>query len=334
MTEAASTRIRPAAMSGATAVREETLSFPSASGDAQVHVRLWMPESIEPRGIVQIVHGMAEHIGRYAPFARRLAEAGYVAAGHDHLGHGATVPPERHGVLPARDGADILIDDVHTLRGLLDERHPGLPHVIFGHSMGSFVTRCELGRAGAGLDGAIICGTGQVPAVATGAGRVLARAITAVAGDAHRSALLHHLALGGGSRRIKEPQTPVDWISASVENVDAYLADDLCGFTFSAGGFSSLFALTLEACSSGAFKGIPSTLPLLFIAGAEDPISSYGAGVRKAAGRARDAGVSDVTCTIYPAMRHEILNEAAGAAVMEDVLAWLEEHVDGQRADA
>ncbi|MDY4040481.1 MAG: alpha/beta hydrolase [Collinsella sp.] len=311
----------------AAAVIDEALSFPSTDDATRVHARLWMPATGTPRGIVQLVHGMSEHIERYAPFAHRLAEASYIAAGHDHLGHGKTSPRERHGMIPRDGGADILVGDVHRLRGLLDERFPGLPHVIFGHSMGSFVTRCEIGRSGAGLAGAVICGTGQIPGALTSGGKVAARAIAALRGEDRRSPLLQRLSLGNSNARISHPRTEADWLSASAENVDAYLADEDCGALFSAGGFATLFAVTHEACARATFERIPHELPLLFIAGAEDPVGSYGAGVRDAAERARIAGVRDVACTIYPGMRHEILNETEGGRVMDDVIAWLNERV-------
>ncbi|MBE6469245.1 MAG: alpha/beta hydrolase [Coriobacteriaceae bacterium] len=311
----------------APAVLEETFSLPSSDDTSQVHGRLWEPASASPRGIVQLVHGMSEHIARYDPLARRLAEAGFAVIGHDHVGHGKTSPRERHGMIPARDGADILVSDVHRVRDLANERFPGLPHVIFGHSMGSFVTRCEIGRAGEGLAGAVICGTGQIPGALTGTGRIAARAIAAVGGEDRHSALLQKLALGNSNARIDHPRTEVDWLSANEANVDAYLADTDCGAQFSAGGFATLFSVAHEACARSTFESIPNDLPLLFIAGSDDPIGSYGDGVRTAADRARRSGAADVSCTIYPGMRHEILNEVEGERVMDDVLSWLEARI-------
>ncbi|MFR0868129.1 MAG: alpha/beta fold hydrolase [Adlercreutzia sp.] len=163
----------------ATAGRTE-FTFDSADGQSQVRAVLWVPLSMEradaafgepelgcfkPRGVVQLIHGMAEHIDRYDDFARFLADAGYLVAGHDHIGHGDTAgAPERRGVIDAEGGADAMIEDAQMLRLLVSQQvASGTPYFIFGHSMGSLVLRSYLPRYGSGLAGAIICGTANEP---------------------------------------------------------------------------------------------------------------------------------------------------------------------------
>lgn len=307
---------------------EEIVRFLSADAHTQIRGVIWQPEE-EPRAVVQLVHGMAEHIMRYEPFARYLNERGFLVCGHDHLGHGSSVEStDDWGCLPARTGKDILVNDVGRMRGLVRERvDASLPHFLFGHSMGSFVVRAYIAECAQGLSGAIICGTGYIPPATSAAGNFLARAIARTRGERYVSNLLGELSLGAYAKAIPDARTPLDWLSYNEENVDAYIADDECGFAFSAGGNATLTALTREVCSPECCARVPNDLPLLYIAGDGDPVGDMGEGVRKAAQMAREAGSVDVTCTIYEHMRHEILNEKNGQRVMDDVATWMEEHL-------
>lgn len=280
------------------------------------------------RGIVQIVHGMAEYVGRYDEFARYLAAQGFVVCGHDHIGHGKSAPrPEDRGHMPADGGADVLVEDVHQLRSIVAARYArNVPYYLFGHSMGSFVARVYLTRHAAGLSGAVICGTGNRARVVSKAGNLLARATARRKGERTRSELLHSLADGSYSKAVKDARTPFDWLSADEANVDAFIADEDCGFTFTAGGYATLTSLVADAARGDLAARIPHDLPLLYIAGEGDPVGDNGKGVWSAATLARAAGVADVQVIVYPGMRHEILNEAGRDRVFSDVLSWLDSH--------
>lgn len=310
-------------------VRCEELSFASAEGSATIVASVWWPpEGTEPRGVVQLVHGMCEHIGRYDAFARYLAEAGLVVCGHDQLGHGRSCAPERWGCLPGRDGANDLVEDVDTLRRLVDARCPGgIPHILFGHSMGSFVVRCYVARYAYGLAGAIVCGTGWLSPVSQAACHALVRAAALVRGEDHKSELFHSLAEGSYGKAIPDAQTPLDWLSYNRDNVRAYEADPACGFTFSLGGYAALTDLTRACCSVSCARAVPAGLPLYYVAGADDPVGECGRGVQRALQMALDAGSVDARMRLWPHMRHEILNEDGREAVYADLLAWIEEHL-------
>ena len=281
-----------------------------------------------PRGIVQIVHGMSEHIGRYDDFARFLVAQGYVVCAHDHIGHGKSVgASEERGHLPLEGGADVLVEDVHELRRTVASRYSRqVPYYLFGHSMGSFVTRVYLSRHAEGLAGAVICGTGNQSRALSRAGNFLARRIAASKGETVRSAKLDSLGAGGFAKAIPNARTPLDWLSTDPAVVDAYIADEMCGAMFSAGGYATLTSLTYEAASPSCAEKVPYDLPLLFIAGSDDPVGDGGRGVRAAADLARRAGSADVEVKLYEGMRHEILNEPGHARVYDDVLTWLEAH--------
>ena len=306
--------------------QRETVRFTSADAKSQVHGEIWWPDE-QPRIALQLVHGMAEHIMRYEPFARHLNEHGIVVCGHDHIGHGESVgAPSQLGQLPVRGGRDVLVSDVGKMRAQMASRlDADLPYFLFGHSMGSFVVRAYIAECGEGLSGAIICGTGHIAPSTSAAGNILARTIARVRGEEFVSKLLGNLSVGAYSKAIENARTPLDWLSFNEENVDRYMEDDKCGFAFSAGGNATLTALTREVCDPSCCARVPKDLPLLYIAGDSDPVGSMGEGVRTAAKMAKEAGSTDVTCKIYEHMRHEILNEQDGQKVMDDVLAWMEE---------
>lgn len=316
----------------------EDIRFASADGKSQIYARVWQnagegsagegnagENTAAPRGIIQITHGMCEHIGRYDDFARFLVTRGFIVCGHDHIGHGRSVAsPADLGCLPPKTGGAVMVADVHTLRGIMEQRYPGVPYFLFGHSMGSFVARAYVSRHGEGLAGAIVCGTGHQPLALSKSGNLLANILCDLRGDRSKSNLLHNMAIGSYAKAIPGAQTPHDWLSTDPGVPRAYAADPLCGYQFSVGGFAALTSLTGEVVQPACAARVPKALPLLYIAGAEDPVGDCGKGVRAAAELAKQAGSTDVSTVIYDGMRHEILNEIGKEQVRADVLAWIE----------
>ncbi len=307
------------------------LRFASSDETSTIHACVWSSSALPgdvgprlaPRGVIQVVHGMCEHKERYDEFARALVHAGFVVCAHDQIGHGQSCAPERWGCLPAHGGRDILVEDVHRLRALMTSHlRKGTPYIVFGHSMGSFVTRAYISQHAGGLAGAIICGTGSVDVSVSRAGNALARAIARLRGQRHKSKLLRGMADGGYASTIPNARTEFDWLSRNQENVDRYIADEACGFAFSAGGYATLTELTAEVCDLKCAQRVPADLPLYYIAGGEDAVGGMGVGVEQAAELATRAGSRDVSCKIYARMRHEILNEDGRAQVFADVIAW------------
>lgn len=324
-------------MSQQPAVMREAIAFPSYDGRTTINAKAWFSEAALQggvRGIVQLVHGMTEHIERYDHFATYLVNCGYAVFAHDHIGHGkSVVTQDDWGFLPAKTGARVLVEDVHSLRGLAcafaRERFgvEAPAYVLFGHSMGSFVVRSYLARYGEGLAAAIICGTGNQPLVLSRAGNALARLLCAVRGERSYSNLIHGMADGAYAKKIPNAQTKLDWLSYERSNVERYLEDPACGFMFTVGGYATLTDLTGEVVQPSCAAKIPPDLPLLYIAGIEDPVGDCGEGVRAAAKLAEDAGVKDVTCVLYENMRHEVLNECEKEKVYEDVRTWIDARV-------
>lgn len=302
----------------------------SADGKSWLRVMVWLPDPVySRRGVVQLVHGMAEHIERYDSFARFLAGLGYVVFGHDHIGHGKSVSSsEELGCMPLEGGKDILVADVLHAREAafkVARENGSLPLFLFGHSMGSFVVRACISRNPKGLTGAVLCGTGNQPRALSVAGRTLSRIIGAFRGATYRSRLVDSLVIGAFSSAIEDARTDSDWISTDPAVVDDYLADPLSGQAFSVGAYATLTDLTAEVVTKKSAAAVPKSLPLLFVAGAEDPVGSCGKDVQAAADLYRRQGVEDVRVVIYPNMRHEILNEPRRADVYNDVEQWFTE---------
>lgn len=314
---------RPEACS---AVARTPFELPSSDGATTLGGDVWLPPAgAAPVAVVQLVHGMVEHIGRYDAFARQLAACGCAVAGHDHLGHGRSVAsPDDWGILAPGLGADHLVEDVQRVRLMLDERFAGLPHVVFGHSMGSFVTRAFLGRHGAGLRAAMVFGTGWQPPAALAFGRAVTRVLAAVRGWGFRSRLVDGLAVGAYARRFAaEEGGDVAWISRDASAQRAYLDDPQTGFVFSLGAYHELFRLVSMAQDRPLVARMPHDLPVLLASGADDPVGGMGAAVPHVAALMRSCGVADVEERLYPGARHELVNETNRDEVVADVLSWL-----------
>ncbi|WP_102337598.1 alpha/beta fold hydrolase [Collinsella provencensis] len=320
-------------------MKTTTLTYPSRDGRSTVRALLWEPATVvagseAPRGLIQLVHGMAEHVERYAPFAAYLCEQGFAVCANDHVGHGKTVSSaDELGHMPLEAGEDVLIADVHTLRKAAlevlakqaDMRPSNIPYIIFGHSMGSFIARVYITRHALGVRAAVLCGTGQQPRALTQAGKTLTRLFARTRGEHHVSTLVDGLGAGAYGKQIEDAQTEVDWISTDPEVVAEYQRDPLCGQPFTVGAYHTLLSLVSDATDVRLARGIPHGLPLLFIAGSDDPVGECGAGVDRAVEMYRKAGIERVDEKLYDGARHEILNEPIRDEVYADVNTWLAE---------
>jgi len=293
----------------------------AAGEETQLHVRAWIPEA--PRAAIQIAHGMAEHGGRYADFAMAMAREGIAVYAADHAGHGKTAPPDKYGYFYAQNGWRQAVDDIHAVRASINQRHPGLPLILLGHSMGSLMARSYITRYGEGLSGVILSGTGG-PNPLLPVGKLLA-AIEMRRLPAYKpSLLIDKLVFGAYSKPFAPTRTRFDWLSREPAQVDAYIADPACGFAFTATGYRDVFAGLGEIQAKGWAASVPADLPVLIVSGERDPVGGMGKGVRWVEKALLDAGVRDVTCTLYPEARHELLNEINRDEVYGDLLAWMQ----------
>ncbi|MDR1410500.1 MAG: alpha/beta hydrolase [Oscillospiraceae bacterium] len=296
--------------------------FPSQTGVGEIYARSFAAaDKSKLRAVFQIAHGMAEHGERYDEFALYLAERGFAVYVIDHAGHGKSCSPKDWGYFGERDGWSGLVSDSKLLTDIARNEHPGLPVILFGHSMGSFIARLYAERYGTELAGAIFCGTsGANPA--SGVGIALAGLVTKLRGSYHRSKLLDTMAFGAYNKRIANARTKFDWLSVNNANVDAYIADPGCGFLFTAAGFRDVFTLLSKANSVQWYQNLSKVLPILLIAGEADPVGSYGKGVRQVEALLKENAQERVACKLYPGLRHEIHNEDSRGEVYADILAW------------
>lgn len=309
-------------------MKKEEFYFPSRDNQTQIHAIRWIPESQKLVCIVQIVHGMAEYVNRYDEFARFLTERNILVTGEDHLGHGQSIRTDKNpGYFCEQDPATVVVRDVHRLKKLTQELYPGIPYFIFGHSMGSFITRNYICRYGSGIDGAIICGTGMQPGALVSMAKLIVNIQRIFMGDNHISNFLDMITFGAYNKRIENPRTSKDWLTKDEEMVDRYLKDSLCGFTFTVNGFRTLFELISRMQKKKNLQKIPLTLPVLIISGGDDPVGDYGRGVKATYNSLENIGMKKLSMKLYATDRHELLNETDRESVYEDVRNWLEEMI-------
>lgn len=302
-------------------------TFPSCDGEHTIYVRQWNPDG-EVRAVVQIAHGVAEHIRRYDEFMEYLAERGFVVAGNDHLGHGWSVRDETElGYFGEEDGWSKVVGDLHRLHCRLKKEYPGVPVFLFGHSMGSFLARTYATMQGEDLDGLIVCGTGHQPKSLVLSGGAAAKLEIALHGAGYHSQLLNDMAFGSYNKGFAPARTKNDWLSRDETIVDAYTADPLCGYIPTAGLFYELMRGIGYVTTKKNIRRMPKDLPVLFVSGAEDPVGENGKGVLRAYLTFMDVGMEDVTMRLFEKDRHEILNELDKEDVYAYVLAWLEKYV-------
>ena len=291
----------------------------NSSNNELLDLFIWEPDS-EPCGIIQIVHGMAEHIERYNDFAISLNKMGYIVAGHNHLGHGKNAIIK--GYIADENGFDILVEDVRNVTNFLKNKYPNLPFFLLGHSMGSFITRAYCLRY-SDINGVIISGTGYFSPVLLNLGSAIASVECALGRNKKNSKLLHSLSFSKNNKRFMPCRTPFDWLSRDNSQVDAYLDDSLCGFSFTSGGYKDLFTL-LKQLQPQYLHNLNSKVPAYFISGEVDPVGNNGKGVIKVANEWKNAGVKNIEIKLYPNGRHEMLNEINKEEVWCDIITWLE----------
>ena len=301
--------------------------FQSSTGRTSIHALKCVPDG-KPRAVVQIAHGIAEHIDRYRPFMEFLADNGFVAAGNDHLGHGKSIRvPEEQGFFAEKDGWWRVVDDMDKLHDIMSKEYPELPYVLFGHSMGSFLTRTYLIKHPDKYDGVILSGTGhQSPALVLG-GNAAASVMAKLNGAMGDGTKLDSLAFGSYLSKIENPRTKFDWLSRDAEQVDKYIADPLCGFVGKIGLYRDMMQGIKFITDKKNIAQMNKEKPVYFMSGDGDPVGDYGKGVERANKAFCDAGLHDVFMRLYPGGRHEMLNETNKEQVYQDILSWLNEKI-------
>ncbi len=297
--------------------------FESSTGHNKLRAHMCTPD-VEPRGIIQIVHGIAEHMDRYDDFMLFLANNGYIAVGEDHLGHGKSIEREEDkGFFAESNGWTYAVQDVEILRLAMKKNHPELPIVVFGHSMGSFLTRTHLIKFPGGFDAAIISGTGNQGKPLVLGGLTVGNVVSKVKGPHYYSNFINNMAFGSYNKIYGIAKTTHDWLTRDEEVVQKYLADPLCGFIPSCSLFRDMMTGINIITNVKNLEAMNKDTPIYFMSGAMDPVGECGKGVNKAYDNFLKVGMKDVTIKLYDGGRHEMLNEINKDEVYANILAWI-----------
>lgn len=305
-------------------MKQEKFYFDSRDGQNKIHAVRYMPEEGEVKCVVQVIHGMSEYKERYEGFAKFLTDRGCVLVADDHLGHGQSVAEGGiYGYFCEQDPATVVVRDVHRLKKMTQALYPGVPYVILGHSMGSFILRNYLCRYGKGISGAIIMSTGMQPKALIALSKALVRVQKLFFGSKHVAKFIDKCAFGNYTVRIENPRTSSDWLTKDASVVDRYVADPKSGFIFTVNGFETLFELISRIQKRENLEKIPKQLPIFMVAGTDDPVGEYGVGVQRAYDSLKEVGIENLKLKMYESDRHELLNETDKEQVMEDIYQWI-----------
>ncbi|SFM21590.1 Lysophospholipase, alpha-beta hydrolase superfamily [Gracilibacillus orientalis] len=288
----------------------------------ELFVKHWQHTS-SPKAIIQIAHGMVEHIERYHEFATYLTEQGFTVYGHDHRGHGKTGENANSlGYLAEENGFDRVVQDCIELTEMIEKKYPQTPIFLMGHSMGSFICRRYMMLAPNHLAGAILIGTGFQPSGLLKVAKQMAKTVGYFKGRNTEAKLMNKLTFFGYNKHT-DNQTVFDWICSDQQEVEKYTEDKWCGFTPTNQFFYDLYTGLQWIQSKDKTANIPKDLPLFFVSGKEDPVGQYGEGVQKAVAFYRSIDMENVNYHLYEKGRHEILNETNKKEVFHDIVTWI-----------
>jgi len=308
-------------------MKEDHFTYTADDGTSIFTHKWIVDDGSGPKAVVQIAHGMAEHSARYSDFASALVKAGYFVYANDHRGHGKTAGSlENVGYFADREGWRHVLSDMHGITQTIRTEYPEAPVFLFGHSMGSFLSRHYIFQYPKAVRGAILSGTGGDPGALGMVGAVIAAMEGKIRGKRARSRLMTALSFGSFNNAFKPNRTDFDWLSRNEKAVDAYIEDSYCGDVFTTGFFQDLLAGIREINKKENIQRIPKDFPIYLFAGDKDPVGANGKGVEQVADAYRQAGISDVSCKLYPEGRHEMLNEINRKEVYQDVITWLNGH--------
>ena len=295
----------------------------TANDRSRLYVNQWLPDG-PAKAMIMLSHGMAEHSGRYARLAESVCAAGYGLYAPDQRGHGRTADEGTLGLYAEKDGWNKVVGDLASLNQHIGQQQPGLPIILLGHSMGSYIAQAYLLHHSASLNGAILSGSNFQPVALYRAAGVIARLERARQGLRGRSALIDFLSFGSFNKAFKPNRTAFDWLSRDPLEVDKYINDPLCGFRCTNQLWIDLLGGLQQISKASNLAQIDPGLPIMVMGGECDPVSE-GKRLKSLAHALREAGCQNLHLTIYPQARHEVFNETNRDEVTADVLKWLDQ---------
>lgn len=288
-------------------------------GDYPINLAVWDQVEGEIKGVVQILHGMVEHIKRYDEFARFLNAHGYVVLGDDHRGHGVTAQGNL-GVVPDGDCFADTVEDAILIGKYARETYKA-PLLVFGHSYGSFLTQRYIQKCGE-MKAVVLCGSACMDIPDVKAGLCVAKMQAALFGEKKKANLIRKMSFGPYNNAFKEEKKENAWLTRDDVRREAYNADPMCNYTMSIGFYTSFFSALSKLYSPEALSGISKDLPVFIISGDRDPVGGMGKLINRLYEVYKDNGLSRIEVKLYPEARHELLNELCREEVMGDVLTF------------
>ena len=282
-------------------------------------------ETENPIGIIQIVHGMNEHIGRYEEFALECNKNGYIVVGHNNRGHGILSSKKNNlGVFP--ENFMVLIDDIKDVTLEVKNRFSNLPLVLLGHSLGSFMVRTYSIFNSDLIDGLIIVGTGQKPKYQLSFARLVTKIMKKIYGNKYRSKFLSFATTGNYKKYFKNEKIN-SWLSRNEESNMRYAKDGMTKFIPTLSMFDGMFEIINIACDKSNIKNMDKKLPIFVISGSEDPVGNFSKEVVKLYDFMKKNNFENLDYKIYKNARHEILNEINRSEVYEDIFKWIKSKI-------
>ncbi len=286
-----------------------------------ISTTMFIPD-VDIKGIFQISHGMAEHKERYYDFLEYLTKQGYVTIISDHRGHGKSVKEKEDLGYFYDDNAQCIVEDLHQITLYVKELYPNKEMILFGHSMGSMAVRKYIKKYDRDIDKLIVCGSPSKNTFVNLAIFII-KTMKIFRGERYKSNFIQNLAIGNYNKSIKNPKSNNSWICANNETVEKYDDDELCGFIFTLNGFENLFKLMRDIYTKEGWELNNKELPILFIAGSDDPVIINEDKWKESQEFLRKIGYTNVKGKLYKGLRHEILNEKNKQEIYEDIIQFI-----------
>ncbi len=306
----------------------KTNTFTADDGEVICYYKWQADLAVKHRGIIQIAHGVGEHAGRYDTIAHRFQKEGFTVYANDHRAHGKTAEIKRlYGYYDGKDYFVDAVEDMHSLTKLMRSENPGSKFILFGHSMGSLLSRKYVLEYGEGIDALILSGTGSFIKGLGHFGLASTKVVSAFRGRERSNETLRAFFFDEFNKKFKPNRTKLDWISSDEAAVDAFESDPYRIENFSIGVFADIISNSRVLNKAKAFADTPDELPILIFSGDEDPVGEMGKGVTRVANGYKNNGNSALTFHLYEGGRHEMLNETNSQEVEEDIMTWLNSQI-------
>jgi len=297
-------------------------AYPSSDGERRIISTIWTPENKQNiKAVIQIGHGMKEHVERYAGFAERLTDCGFAVVGNDHMGHGRCAETKDDlGYFTEKEPSEKLVEDMYTMTRKAKEMFRNTPYFIVGHSMGSLVLRRYLMKYGEKIDGAAIVGTTWQDQWRVRLGIFMVDILKLFKGSRYRSEKINSLMNG----RVPKKKNKDADINEEQTKKDKYAGDPYGDFVFTLNGFRTLFSTIAYIQKKNNIAKMPKDIPLFIMSGADDPIGGYGKNIQKVYEVFKAAGIQDVQMKLYDGFKHELFKETCCDEAYEDLMEWIE----------